>query len=116
MNRPLSGTDRPYRPVDTETGGNDYPVTVEDLSTGARITFLKRGVDEQGSYLLMDGILPPEIDSGPARLHPRSEARSEVVDGRAVVTLRGEETVLLPGESVVLDAGDPHTIRNGDER
>ena len=115
MNRPLSGTDRPYRPVDTETGGNDYPVTVEDPSTGARITFLERGVDEQGAYLLMDGILPPGIDSGPARLHPRSEARSEVVDGRALVTVRGEETVLLPGESVVLDAGDPHTIRNGDE-
>ncbi|WP_232833809.1 cupin domain-containing protein [Saliphagus sp. LR7] len=63
----------------------------------------------------MDGILPPGIDSGPARLHPRSEARSEVLDGRAIVTVRGEETVLLPGESIVLDAGDPHTIRNGDE-
>jgi mannose-6-phosphate isomerase-like protein (cupin superfamily) len=60
----------------------------------------------------MDGILPPGIDSGPAPIHPRSA----VVDGRAVVTVRGEETVLLPGESVVLDAGDPHTIRNGGER
>jgi mannose-6-phosphate isomerase-like protein (cupin superfamily) len=94
---------------------SEYPTTVEDPSTGARITFLERNVDDRGPYLLVEGVLPPGTDGGPARFHPRSEARSEVVDGRAVVTVSGEEIVLLPGESVIIGAGDPHTIRNGDE-
>ncbi len=93
-----------------------YPSTVEDLSTGARITFLERGVDEQGAYLMMDGVLPPGVDSGPARLHPRSEARSEVMAGRADVTVRGDSHVLLPGESLTIAPGEAHSIRNrGDD-
>lgn len=116
MNHSPSDTGHPDSTPDTDTAASEYPTTIEDPSTGARITFLERGIDERGTYLLVEGVLPPRTDGGPARLHPRSEARSEVVDGRAVVTVRGEETVLLPGESVVLDAGDPHTIRNGDER
>jgi mannose-6-phosphate isomerase-like protein (cupin superfamily) len=115
MNHPPSDTDQPDVTPDTATVASEYPTTVEDPSTGARITFLERGVDDRGPYLLVEGVLPPGTDGGPARLHPRSEARSEVVDGRAVVTVRGEEMVLLPGESVIIGAGDPHTIRNGDE-
>ncbi|WP_394295088.1 cupin domain-containing protein [Halococcus hamelinensis] len=61
----------------------------------------------------MDGELPIGVDSGPARLHPWAEARSKVLDGRAVVDVDGEESVLLPSESVVVAAGDSHTIRNG---
>jgi mannose-6-phosphate isomerase-like protein (cupin superfamily) len=115
MNHPPSDTDRPDPTPDTAAAASAYPTTVEDPSTGARITFLERGVDERGPYLLVDGVLPPGTDGGPARLHPRSEARSDVVEGRAVVTVNGEETVLLPGESVAVGAGEPHTIRNGDE-
>ena len=115
MNHTPSDTDHPDSTPDTDTTASEYPTTVEDPSTGARITFLERGVDDRGPYLLVDGVLPPGTDGGPARLHPRSEARSEVVEGRAVVTVGGEEMVLLPGESVIIGAGDPHTIRNGDE-
>ena len=115
MSHTPSDTDHPDSTLDTDTAASEYPTTVEDPSTGARITFIERGVDERGPYLLVDGVLPPGTDGGPARLHPRSEARSEVVEGRAVVTVGGEEMVLLPGESVIIGAGDPHTIRNGDE-
>jgi mannose-6-phosphate isomerase-like protein (cupin superfamily) len=90
-----------------------YPNTIEDLSTGASITFLERGVDERGAYLIMDGVLPPGIDSGPARLHPQSEVRSEVMTGRADVTVRGEQHVLVPGESLTIAPGEAHSIRNG---
>jgi mannose-6-phosphate isomerase-like protein (cupin superfamily) len=90
-----------------------YPNTIEDLSTGASITFLERGVDEQGAYLLMDGVLPVGINSGPARLHPQAEARSEVIAGQADVTVRGERRVLRPGESLTIAAGEAHSIRNG---
>jgi quercetin dioxygenase-like cupin family protein len=89
-----------------------YPSTIEDTSTGASITFLERGVDEQGAYVLMDGVLPPGTDSGPARLHPRSEVRSEVIAGRAEVTVRGEPHTLLPGESLTIAPGAAHSIRN----
>ncbi len=92
-----------------------YPSTVEDLSTGARITFLERGVDEQGAYLMMDGVLPPGVDSGPARLHPQSEVRSKVMAGRASVTVRGDSHVLLPGESLTIAPGEAHSIRNRDD-
>ena len=115
MNHRPSDTGHPDSTPDTDTAASEYPTTVEDPSTGARITFVERDVDERGPYLLVEGVLPPGRDGGPARLHPRSEARSEVVAGRAVVTVSGEERVLLPGESVVVGAGDPHTIRNGDE-
>jgi mannose-6-phosphate isomerase-like protein (cupin superfamily) len=100
----------PDDPSENDSVG--YPSTVEDLSTGARITFLERGVDEQGAYLMMDGVLPPGVDSGPARLHPRSEARSEVMAGRADVTVRGEPLPLLAGESLTIAPGVAHSIRN----
>lgn len=100
-------------PSRTDAGG--YPNTIEDLSTGASITFLERGVDEQGAYLVMDGALPPGTDSGPARLHPQSEVRSEVIAGRAEVTTRGETRVLLPGEALTITPGEAHSIRNGGE-
>jgi mannose-6-phosphate isomerase-like protein (cupin superfamily) len=115
MNHSPSDTGHPDSTPDTDTAASEYPTTIEDPSTGARITFLERGIDERGTYLLVEGVLPPRTDGGPARLHPRSEARSEVVDGRAVVTVSGEEMLLLPGESVIIGAGDPHTIHNGDE-
>jgi mannose-6-phosphate isomerase-like protein (cupin superfamily) len=104
-------SDRP-----TSNGSPEYPNSIEDLSTGARITFLERGVDEQGAYLLMEGVLPPGIDSGPARLHPRAEARSEIVTGRADLTVRGEARTLFPGESRHIGVGEAHSIRNrGDD-
>jgi mannose-6-phosphate isomerase-like protein (cupin superfamily) len=95
------------------TDAGAYPNTIEDLSTGASITFLERGVDEQGAYLLMDGVLPPGTDSGPARLHPRAEVRSEVMTGRAEVMVRGEPHTLLPGEALTIAPGAAHRIRNG---
>jgi quercetin dioxygenase-like cupin family protein len=95
------------------TDAGAYPNTIEDPSTRASITFLKRGVDEQGAYLLMDGVLPPGTDSGPARLHPRSEVRSEVLAGRAEVTVRGDPHTLLPGEALTIAPGTAHSIRNG---
>ena len=96
-----------------EADSDGYPNTIEDLSTGTSITFLERGVDGQGDYLLMDGVLPAGIDSGPARLHPRAEARSEVIAGQADVTIRGESYILRPGESLTIAAGEAHSIRNG---
>jgi len=103
----------PGDPSENDSVG--YPSTVEDLSTGARITFLERGVDEQGAYLMMDGVLPPGTDSGPARLHPQSEVRSKVMAGRANVTVRGDSYVLLPGESLTIAPGEAHSIRNRDD-
>ena len=97
----------------TRTDAGAYPNTIEDPSTGASITFLERGVDERGAYLLMDGVLPPGTDSGPARLHPRSEVRSDVVTGRAEVTVRGEPHTLLAGEALTITPGAAHSIRNG---
>lgn len=100
----------------SENEVGDYPTTIEDPTTGARIRFLERGADERGTYLLMEGVLPTGVDSGPVRLHPRAEAYSKVVDGRAVVEVDGEKNTLLPGESVVVAAGNPHAIRNDGEK
>jgi mannose-6-phosphate isomerase-like protein (cupin superfamily) len=113
MDRP---SDEPQSVVADGPAGDGsvrYPNTIEDPSTGARITFLERGADERGTYLLMDGVLPPGTDSGPARLHPRAETRSEVVMGRADVTVRGESHTLLSGESLTIAPGEAHSIRNG---
>ncbi|MFC5369066.1 cupin domain-containing protein [Salinirubrum litoreum] len=115
MSRTPHDTDLPEQSSDTDSSTTEYPRTVVDSSTGASITFRERGTDDRGSYLVMDGVLPPGVGSGPARIHPRAEAVSEVIEGRAVVTIRDEETVLLPGESVAIAAGDPHTIRNWDD-
>jgi hypothetical protein len=43
MNHPPSDTDQPDVAPDTATVASEYPTTVEDSSTGARITFLERG-------------------------------------------------------------------------
>ncbi|WP_158545705.1 cupin domain-containing protein [Haloferax sp. Atlit-19N] len=96
----------------TRTGPDGYPNTIEDPSTGASITFIERSVDEQGEYLLMDGVLPPGTDSGPTRLHPQSEVRSEVITGRAEMTVRGERHTLLAGEALTIAPGAAHSIRN----
>ena len=116
MNLPLDEHLLPESDFSSRTDAGVYPNTIEDLSTGASITFLERGVDEQGAYLMMDGVLPPGTDSGPARLHPRSEARSEVMAGRADLIVRGDSHVLLPGESMTIAPGEAHSIRNrGDD-
>jgi quercetin dioxygenase-like cupin family protein len=116
MNSPSDERLLPGSGHSVRTDAGAYPNTIEDLSTGASITFLERGVDEQGGYLMMDGVLPPGTDSGPARLHPRSEARSEVIAGRADVTVRGDSHVLLPGESLTIAPGEAHSIRTrGDD-
>ncbi|EMA37759.1 cupin domain-containing protein [Halococcus hamelinensis] len=86
--------------------------TVEDARTGGRITFLDRGVDEEGAYLSIEGVLPVDVSSGPARYHPRAAARAEVIAGRAIVELDGEERILLPGKSTAVTATTPHAIRN----
>ena len=39
-------------------------------------------------------------------------AHSEVVTGRAGVTVRGEIHTLLPGESLTIEIGEAHSIRN----
>ena len=96
----------------TRTDPAGYPNTIEDPSTGASITFLEHGADERGAYLLMDGVLPPGTDSGPARLHPQSEVRSEVIAGRAEMTVRGEPHTLLAAEALTIAPGAAHTIRN----
>jgi len=96
MSHSPSDTDHPDLTPDTDTATSEYPITVEDPSTGARIILLKHDVDEQGAYLIMDGVLPPRTDSGPARLHPRSEVRSEVMAGRANVTVQGTPTSCVP--------------------
>jgi mannose-6-phosphate isomerase-like protein (cupin superfamily) len=97
----------------TKTNPAGYPNTIEDPSTGASITFLEHGADERGAYLLMDGVLPPGTDSGPARLHPGSEVRSEVLAGRAEMTVRSEPHTLLVGDALTIAPGAAHTIRNG---
>jgi mannose-6-phosphate isomerase-like protein (cupin superfamily) len=112
MNHPPSDTDQPDVTPDTATVASEYPNTIEDPSTGASITFLERGVDDQGAYVLMDGVLPPGTDSGPARLHPRAEVQSEVLAGRAEMTVRGEPLPLLAGESLTIAPGVAHSIRN----
>ncbi|MFC6862718.1 cupin domain-containing protein [Halomicroarcula sp. GCM10025817] len=60
----------------------------------------------------MNGVLPPGVDSGPARLHPRAVAHSAVVAGRADVTVGDETHSLLPGESLTIAVGEGHSIRN----
>jgi mannose-6-phosphate isomerase-like protein (cupin superfamily) len=60
----------------------------------------------------MEGVLPPGIDSGPSRLHPRAEAHSWVVAGRVDVTVRGERYTLLLSESLTIEIGEAHSIRN----
>jgi mannose-6-phosphate isomerase-like protein (cupin superfamily) len=97
----------------TGTGSAGYPNTIENPSTGASITFLEQGADERGAYLVMDGVLPPGTDSGPARLHPESEVRSEVLAGRAEMTVRSEPHTLLVGDALTIAPGAAHTIRNG---
>jgi len=115
MSTLVSGTNRldMTKNSDTET---EYPMTVEDASTGARITFVERGLDDGGAYLVMEAVLPPETDSGPARLHPQAEAHSDVVDGRGIVTVDDEERIVSAGESLVIPAGAPHSIRNANNR
>jgi mannose-6-phosphate isomerase-like protein (cupin superfamily) len=113
MDRFSDGSQSTLSDDPTSTDAVRYPNTIEDLSTGARITFLERGTDDWGAYLLMDGVLPPGTDSGPARFHPRAQTRSEVVAGRADVTVRGASHTLLPGESINIAPGEAHSIRNG---
>ena len=82
-------------------------------ATGEEITFLS----ETPELLVMQSVWTRPGHRAAAHVHPAMEERWEVLEGRAVFRIGGEETECGPGDSAVAPPGVPHLAWNpGEER
>jgi mannose-6-phosphate isomerase-like protein (cupin superfamily) len=61
-------------------------------------------------------LAPGESTGGPTNEHEGSDQWLYVADGKASITVEGEDLVVEPGELLLIEAGETHEVRNaGDE-
>lgn len=85
---------------------------LENPATGERITFVR--IEEE--VVEMDAVWPAGGRRMPAHVHPGAEERWQVVAGRAVIRVGGDQHSARPGDVVVAPAGVPHEAWNAGER
>ena len=93
--------------------GAEFMCAVVNPLTGEEIAFLS----ETPELLVMENVWTRPDHRTVPHVHPEMEERWEVLEGRAVFRIGGEETECGPGESVVARPGVPHQAWNaGEER
>jgi mannose-6-phosphate isomerase-like protein (cupin superfamily) len=86
--------------------------TVENPSTGERVTFVQTAADTGGKLLELELVWPRPGARAPEHVHPHAEERYEVLSGRAAFRIGDEESEAGPGEVVTVPPGTPHFAWN----
>jgi mannose-6-phosphate isomerase-like protein (cupin superfamily) len=89
-------------------------ITLKLEKQGESITFFGQG-DHTASSVEFEVTMAPGASGPESHRHPRQSERFDVVSGRLVATVEGEEKSLGAGESVTVAAGQAHTFANGSE-
>ena len=86
--------------------------TVENPTTGERITFLATSADTNGEAVVIETVVRPQGFVAAAHVHPFQSERFAVAAGRLGLRV-GQETVTLGrDESAIVEAGTPHRFWN----
>src|SRR6266487_1239685 len=81
---------------------------------GDTYTILLSGNDTDGSYCLIDMLIPPGGGPGPHR-HDFEESFT-VLKGEIEATFRGKKSVVRSGETVNIPANAPHSFTNASKQ
>jgi mannose-6-phosphate isomerase-like protein (cupin superfamily) len=86
--------------------------TTENPLAGERFHWLLTEADTDGRLVRAEVAIRPRSGVLLRHIHPSSEERFEVVAGRMLVEIDGEQTLLVAGEAAVVPAGATHCWRN----
>jgi len=91
--------------------------TVENPTTGERITFLATSADTNGEAVVIETVVRPQGFVAAAHVHPFQSERFAVAAGRLGLRVGPETTTLGRGQVATVEAGTPHRFWNagGDE-
>ena len=85
---------------------------LEHPVTGERLVWRRVARDTNGALLEGDMFARPGGHPAASHVHPNQQERFRVLDGKIMLKVAGEETILLPGQSAAVPPGQPHTWRN----
>jgi len=88
------------------------PRTVENATTGERVTFVRTSEETAGELLVMEDLWTRPGHVVPRHIHPGIEERWTVIEGVVAYTIAGEETLAKAGETVVAPPGAHHSARD----
>jgi quercetin dioxygenase-like cupin family protein len=77
--------------------------------------FLVTGAETNGTYALLDAIVPPG-GGPPPHVHSREEEGFYVLEGEIVFTVNGERMVAKAGTFANMPIGTPHSFKNESDR
>jgi quercetin dioxygenase-like cupin family protein len=83
------------------------PREIENPVTGEEVRFIRTTEETAGELLVMEDRWPAGHRSV-AHLHPTLEEHWQVIEGRATLTIAGDERELGPGSSALARPGEPH--------
>ena len=87
--------------------------TIENPTSGERITFTQTAADTRGELLAFDMTLSVDGHVPGAHVHPEQEERFEIVSGTMKFRMNGEKIVAGPGDVVTVPPGARHKFANG---
>ena len=79
--------------------------------TGEWVFSLVAANKTNGAYARGVGIFPPGNMGPPEHFHPIYDESFEIVQGRFIFRIGGQEREVAPGEQIVVPKGVPHTFR-----
>ena len=85
-------------------------VMVNDL-----YTFRATSAETNGSYMLIDAVIPPG-GGPPPHIHTRETEIFVVIEGQVTCTESNATSTLGPGETITLLPHKPHTFRNNTDK
>jgi quercetin dioxygenase-like cupin family protein len=80
--------------------------------TGMRLVFVGTSSSTGGELVEVRAHYPPARRHPPAHWHPGQEERFEIVSGRLLATLDGQDQTLEAGERLVVSPGVVHAMHN----
>ena len=81
-------------------------------SQGGRIEVWPHGRPANGAHYRFEWFLAPRTAGLPEHFHPHQEEKLQVISGRLLVRLEGQEVALGPGDRLVIAAGTRHSCGN----
>ena len=109
--------DAEVKPIPADDPGRELTHVGRDGSgvehihlAGGTYTILVSGADTNGTYCLIDMLVPP--GGGPAPHRHDFEEMFYLLEGEVELTFRGERVTARAGETINIPANAPHAFRN----
>jgi quercetin dioxygenase-like cupin family protein len=90
--------------------------TIENPVTGERLVFTKASAETSGEYVQFECFVKPSGFVAAAHVHPYQQERFQVLEGKVMFRIDGQEITAEPGDTILVAAGRKHQFWNaGDD-